>query len=344
MYEMYNGMHAAFNEEIHDLREKMTSFAVNISRSSYVYEDGSVVIPSLYDDRRIISKEYLEDSYLKSFDFLIGDNGKVDDSAILRINDANKKLLSMYASMFANETGSFYGMIIVDGDKKFNPLHPIISMMIVAGEIQLSDSFTIIVYPYKSIEEDFDTYLIEEFASEITELIVEVRETQRLPNIYYRTGNSLETDIKNSIGGIEHLRIPFIETGDRVETAIIPVQLATTSIVYPYYGLILSRGGDGEQYRSRNKFPLLSGNINTGISGAGDTCVGELNSSSFTSLYVLSNMNTNSMFGDDVIGVTYKEFIQACQNVSAEILSVFTIKTSVKKGKQQEVEGDESGE
>ncbi len=319
----FNAVHAAINEEINDVRESVSNEAINNSRASHVYADGSVVLPISDGGLEMIGRDAV-DNNLYYYTRYVGEPGTsfVQDDDIIKVPRANKKLLGAYAKMMAEDSniGKFYGMIIVDNGKKFNPLHPIIAAMIASGEIRLSPSFTLIVYPFREQRGVHDDK-VQEFMEEIVKMMTVIRSAQYLPTISYQPSNSLRTDILNSIQNNGDTNINFSERGDSIQHTVIPVQLATTGIVYPYYGLIMSHRVPGGPYESRHLYPVLSGNIDTMSRRNGQTCVGSLNNYAFSSLYVLSNMNIQSMYFSDVYSIHTDDFIAACQKVSAEFLA-----------------------
>lgn len=235
----------------------------------------------------------------------------------------NKKILGLYANMMCSDEqkGMFYGMTISYDSKKLNPLHPVIAAMITAGEIRLPDEFTIIVYPYAHkafIDDDY----AEEYKKEIIEGITQIREEQHLPSVTYRANGSESSDIQNFTNNSEY-SISFNETGENTQCAVIPVQLATSGVTYPYYGLIMSDRTHRDSYLSTNLYPCLSGNIDVSTNRNGQTCVGELSNSVFASLYVLSNMNINSLYYTDIYTSETLTFVHACQSVSAAFISAW---------------------
>jgi len=327
MVNQLNMIHAAINEEIIDVQEKNTNESVNLSRSSYVYGDGSVVFP-MRDTSSVVPAG--DGSYdhedCMNINELIGEpQSRVRDADILKVPNANIRILAAYAKMFTDDTnmGSFYGMVIVDGGKKLNPLHPVIASMIMTKEIKLSDTFTIIVYPYASGREHVPhETMVDRYSSKIISLISAIRENRYLPEVRYTPGESFrDTARKALLDGVQRCLIPFREGGSEIREALIPVHLATRGIVYPYYGMIKSwKGSTGGAYMSGNYFPMLSGNVDTYSTSGGSTCVGDLSNYSFTSLYVLSNMNILSLYFHEVLTYEYEDFVCACQLVSAGFL------------------------
>ena len=320
MFNQFNAIHASLNEELADLRDKITSVETNDSRGSYFYADGSVALPVHKQDREMIAVRAAHNYDRISWESYLGNDGKVDQSKIMKVK-GSKQTLAAFADMMTTKDniGRFYGMILSYGDKKINPLHPVIAMMIAAGEIVLPEEFTIIVYPYLHRVE-VDMSKVDEYSKELVVMISEIRADQYIPDISYAPSNNLRNDIQSLLTNENHV-VRFRESGVRVVTAVIPVHLATKQIVFPYYGLIRSHSGSGgSSYYSGNLFPCLSGNIDTRGQDGGQTCVGELNNAAFSSLYVLSNMNIDSMYFGDVYTIESDNFIQSCQSVSAAFL------------------------
>lgn len=326
MVNQLNMLHAAINEEIMDVRDKNVNDEVNAARANYVYGDGSVVFPmdSLDDVVPIGDGSYDYEDCGHINDLLGESHSLIRDGDILKVPNANIQILAAYARMFASEEnlGSFYGMVIVDGAKKVNPLHPVIASMIMTKEMHLSGTFTIIVYPYRAGGEHTPSMSrVDAFSSRLISMISTIREERYLPQISYACSESYrDTAQKALLNGLNHCPIPFREGGQEVRGAMIPVHLATRGIVYPYYGMIKSRKSPGSSYASGNLFPMLSGNIDTYSDSYGSTCVGDLSNYAFSSLYVLSNMNINSLYFYKVLTYEFRDFVCACQTVSAGFL------------------------
>jgi hypothetical protein len=211
-------------------------------------------------------------------------------------------------------------MTITFDGKKINPLHPVIAAMITANEISLPETFTIIIYPYYS-KQSISMSNSEEYEGKIVEGISRLREEQHIPSVEYRASNNLHNDVNAFLTNQNH-QINFRENGATVRYALIPVQLATHGITFPYYGLVYSTKDGSDSYRSMNIYPCLSGNIDTAFGGTGNTCVGDLSNYNFSSLYVLGNMNINSMYYSEVFTSESLTFIHACQKVSTAFLKV----------------------
>ena len=325
MIQQFNAIHAALSEEINDIREKITSSTTNDSRANFLYADGSVVLPYRAENslQMIGASRAYGHSFTHFNTFINASGSLVDDNGILKVPGANKKLLATYANMMttSDNIGKFYGMLIMFDEKKLNPLHPIIAAMITAGEIRLPDTFTLVMYPYAA-RRMVDTTYADSYKVDIVSMLTSIRSSQFLPTVSYRAQNNMVTDTRTLVTeDIGRVNVRFQENGESIRNAVIPVQLTTRGIVYPYYGLIESHGGGGNNYTSRNLYPCLSGNIDTQSEGSGQTCVGDLNNNAFSSLYVLANMNIDSMYFSDVYTDGSIDFISACQSVSAEFLA-----------------------
>lgn len=318
-----NALHAAINEEIHNIGESVTSTSANDSRANYLYADGSVVTPIVSrDEMLVIGEVSRRNSDFKLITYLFGTNESiVKDDSILKVSNANIRLLASYANKMHTEwKGRFYGAVIVDGDRKFNPFHPMIALMIAAGDIVLSDTFTLIMYPY-SIDIDIDDDKSEEYFADLASSLTISRSERYLPELRYVAHATEMDNIRSALLHQDSFSVRFLEDGGKIQNALIPVHLATNSLIYPYYGMILSCSETDGSYASTNLYPCLSGNINTRSDSYGTTCVGELSDNAFTSLYVLSNMNTQSMYSSELLPVGIETFIHACQAVSAEFLA-----------------------
>ena len=328
MFKQFNALYAGLNEEISDIRKMNTESNTesNSDRNSFLYKDGSVVLPIESSTWDTIGGEHVNRNSRITYQRLFGaeySDSYVDDEGILKVHKGSKKILASLAAMIVepDNVGKFYGMTISYQNKKLNPLHPVIAGMITAGEIILEETFVIVLYPYK-YKAEVDYERMEEYSKDIVNGITAIRGEQHRPSISYQVTNSELEDIQSFTNNSSH-SIEFREDGRNVNYAMIPVQLATEGVTYPYYGLIFSDRSGGGEYKSKNIYPCLSGNIDTATRYDSRTCLGELSSSVFGSLYVLSNMNVNSLYFSDLFTSETLTFVASCQKVSSAFLGAW---------------------
>lgn len=104
---------------------------------------------------------------------------------------------------------------------------------------------------------------------------------------------------------------------------LIPIQFVSDGLLVPYYGLVLSKGGNGNSYKSRQVGYISSGNIRAGLEGGSnnynDTCTGDNPNNMFSSLYSLNIMNYNSMFNKSLLATGWETQVYVSQYISCMV-------------------------
>ena len=151
---VHNILHGAVNQAIDEMFSGMT---VNDSTTgNYEYPDGSMVLPLSGDtltgqrinirqkstaDGEIAKKIYAEE-LLKQI--TAADNIKRVKGCTIGLAEA---ILAEF-NLEANR-GTLYGLLIVSEEgAKINILHPVVSMMIAAGEMTIPETFTLLIFPF----------------------------------------------------------------------------------------------------------------------------------------------------------------------------------------------------
>jgi hypothetical protein len=134
---------------------------------------------------------------------------------------------------------------------------------------------------------------------------------------------SLCNSIRNGAGSIESAQINFSESGSNPPKVITPLMFVTQGMLFPYYGAVMSRSSGGS-YESRDLMHWGSCNLDhrRDIGGWGGTCTGNLSNSVYSSLRVLTNLNTASAHHTDVISNRgdLKTYVKVAQELSVQIL------------------------
>jgi len=230
--------------------------------------------------------------------------------------------------------GSIYGMIWSSTDNnnfRLNILHPIVVSQLLSGEytdlITLESEGTLYVYEY----EDHSIFKADDaFAEEVIERWVEILSVitteSYSPNTQLRCSTnmgSLCNSIRNGAGSIESAQINFSESGSNPPKVITPLMFVTQGMLFPYYGAVMSRSSGGS-YESRDLMHWGSCNLDhrRDIGGWGGTCTGNLSNSVYSSLRVLTNLNTASAHHTDVISNRgdLKTYVKVAQELSVQIL------------------------
>jgi hypothetical protein len=322
MVSALNIIHAAYNKTIHDEIESMTK---SNSTGVFIYKDGSTVIPvsDIYADAasaKILPKISMEVEGRPNninYERLEHFNSNVK---ILRNQNIHSAVVILEELM---KKKLIYGAILHKGDFRINPFHPVIAYMIALGEITIPEDFSIIIYGNveRTFHEQRDEDRISEYQSEILKIVTNVIQGRTPPKIKVSVTTTPIEAFNAFLINPDEAVITYTESTENMNKIFIPVQLATYGITIPWYGLLVTKRGYGE-YRSLNLFPMLSGNIGLSDDFA-TTCTGNLSNSMYGSLYVLNNMNLNSVYFGDVVSADYLDFAEACREVSIAPLKKF---------------------
>ncbi len=340
---VFNILHSALNQTIDDIRDSAEEN--NKQSGTYLYEDGGVVIPiGNMDDLEPIRvlADTRDRARIKEIDIMDGEVSVFvksirDEDKIIRIPDCTILKLASVSKMMTEEEnkGIFYGvMIVTPKGQRINPFHPSIALMIFSKEIELPETFTLLMYPYpikKTItRKDSDEYL-----DQIVEISGTIHRNKNLPVTTLSPRDTSTMDKERFLSN-QNASIVFDEVSVGIKYSVTPVQLATLGIIIPYYGLIETERTESLQ-NSRNMYPIESGNIiqHTG-SGRGATCTGDLNNAMFGSLHVLFNMNIDSVFFKRTMPIDAHNFVDACIRFSATSLESI-IKDIIERKEKNEI-------
>lgn len=231
--------------------------------------------------------------------------------------------------------GSIYGMIWAsrsDSNFRLNILHPIVVQAIVAGEyselVKLDTQGTLYVYEYKNStpRTKFDDTFAEEVIERWVEILTIISSEGYSPNTQLKCSTnmgSLCNAIRQGSTSLESAQIAFNESGNNPSKVITPLMFVTSGMLFPYYGAVMSRISGG-RYESRDLMHWGSCNLDhrRDIGGWGGTCTGNLSSSVYASLRVLTNLNTGSPHHTDVISTRgdMRTYVKVAQEMSTEIM------------------------
>jgi len=326
-------------EEINSLVDGIISSNTPDKQLAFVNSISEVAIPTtkeieMYFDYSVCKDDSDED-YIDghNIDEL---NKHLLDKNILKATMTPETFKSMLLDIYFSGDKSIYGILIIDDERRYNPLHPVVAEMIHSGEIVLPPVFTIAIYTYRA--ESVSIEFGEHFTQIWDRILDHIRE-----NKYNISGKYAFNGVEGTFSDIRNLDIMFDKTGNMdVPWSIIPIQMQSTGLTYPYYGCIEERCLDYE-YEARQLTPMLSGNIHSSTydpSNYGNTCTGDLPSSVFNSLFCLNNMNNTSLYfhetlHDDYIGFAYTSILY-----SIDLLYKKDIENKLKNDKPKEEETD----
>lgn len=336
------------NEELQDMIKK--NVVIENELLDYINEEGEIAIPLMTNALGgYIFTDYFEvweDSDGETERELNGDSyalieDTIDKGNILKSKMSKENLREILIDMFQNNDTSLYGILVISGKQRFNILHPVTAYLISIGEIILEDTLTVIFYPYKSaLQIRENDYYIDQITKIMNTIIMDMAKAKGSATL--STHPSEVNAICFSDEPFNH-NLEFATTGTVTpKNVLIPVQMMTSDITYPYYGFIHSYS-DGSSYCSQNLCGMASGNLNIYDSYIDDyvsTCTGSEPNNQLRGLFTLSNMNCNSLYSEITTYANFKEWTYANQMYS--IFTLYKDELKPKKKEEQKLGTDEN--
>lgn len=312
----------AIAEDMNDLINGIVSTAVESDeKQPWTNNEGEIGIPLSSIDKLNIFVDYdldEDDERNMNGDYFDTLENMIDTKNIIKMKSTMNELKGILLDIFKNKDTSIYGVIVVDGDCRYNIMHPITSYLISIGEIVLPDVMTIMIYTYK--KDSHNTLENNSYIEDIANIVNIIKTNGYKAKGLIALNQSGSSSISSSRDKyfMDALFKFKAEGNARPEFALIPVQMASYSVAYPYYGAVVSYTS-GSEYYSKNLCGMTSGNINVDANYKDEwcaTCTGSLSNSKFNSLFSLNNMNLNSMFYEKVIHTDIRDWTFACQMFS----------------------------
>mgnify|MGYP003585074355 CR=1 FL=1 len=237
-----------------------------------------------------------------------------------------------FASSLVNEDENnnvLYGVVWTSSvnSSRINLLHPIIAMSTILGHYNKYNTHTGVLTIY-SLSSPKKVTPVEESINRWRDILA-VMDKSVMPGSSIRFGtsrSSLYEKIRSNYGFGNY--VSYSTSGSESLHAIVPIQLYTKAMVYPYYGAVLSvRSNNSAEFKSRNIVSMLTGNIRSGssssVTGFDSTCVGSLSNSRTASLGVLNNMNLDSMYGSRILPTNWYSEAKMAMTMSAHLYNQY---------------------
>lgn len=305
-----NIFNAACAGELADIRNNLTS---ELEEQGIVTEEGDITIP--------VQKEISSRGLFKS-DTNWKDRHYLFDAIKMHTIKKLKCTPTLLRSILSTNgaLASVYGLLIVEGKFRCNPLHPITSLSILKGNIELPSEFTLIIYEYKHKPKMSKDRIVSNI-KDITKVISQITPASDPVSYNVKPSNTFSADYSHLEPATMHsYRISVESHGNNPPEVLVPIQYIASSVVVPFYGLTYTNKSGG-QYNGNNIFPMISGNIQGGFhSSLGTVCTGELANSQYSSLPVINTLNTNSTYYAEVCNTDFKVFVEACKELSCSYL------------------------
>ena len=303
----YNGKEDEKSKELKRVNnEGQVLIPVNVNPMNYAYEMDS------YDTSDGVHEEY----YGKIYD-------RIKYSNILKLDGNIDILKDILIDLFVNKDSSIYGILVIQGNERYNIMHPIIAKMISTGEIKLKETFKIVVYSYVDRYKLRDASTLDSNVERIVDItnMIQSNGYKAKGAIIYENNVNIEEASRQELYNDATFAFSM-EGGARPEYGIAPVQLMSAEIAIPYYGIIGSKT-DGGEYYSVDLAPMMSGNLDRYIGGSTEwwnTCTGDESNRYFKSLFVMNNMNLNSLYYESILDGDFRQWVFDCQMFSIYLM------------------------
>jgi len=319
-----NILASAIAEEMNDLINSFSGKETEDSKGlSRINKEGQVLIPISENPEHLDYKDYKDyfefnenEGYPKTTEY--GEiYSNVEMNTILKI-DGNKEVLqNILLDLFENKDSSIYGILIVQGDQRYNILHPIIANYIITEEIELEETFKIVLYTYKPNCNLSNPTTNDEFIERIVDIVNTINNKGYKAKGITQYNKNININLASKEVSFMNTNFSFNNGKDaRPEYCIAPVQLMSDSIAIPYYGAIACRTTGGA-YNGIHLTPMACGNVSlTKGYDWHEICTGNYSNRKYNSLYVMNDMNIDSLMNSYVLADDWKEWIFDCQMFS----------------------------
>ena len=334
-------------ETVNDIINANMSSVQNRGGGSFINEDGDIYIPlNMPSDP---NQEAIP-RFLKRGDSLTGSNIEFSDFRGRFLSDNittlkfNKSIsLAVLLEQLASDK-TIYGCLLKSGSFIINPLHPMLSFMIVAGLITLPEEGELHIFPYSqegmNKVPNSDSNAMRDYKKEYEKffalapnIILDEQQIRHEPIIDESQLEMISArPLWSELRKVNvRVRRTITSTGDNPGGILVPLQIAADGILTPYYG-VAAIDDPTSSVRGYNLSPMRTGNINRGASRmlerqSGNVCTGDENSSRKSGWLTLSRVNLNSMFYGTIVNTSETfEFVESSKQICKEIWSAVAAK------------------
>lgn len=278
-----------------------------VTSNSVLNSEGYLCLPIKKSSRIITSSTSpsvrVEKLLLNSSDSLLN-VGEVQQIDGVKLKDALHLLINIIDK---DDNGILYGAMFSCNGMFLHLTHIVTATALNKGfykdRITLESVGTLTLFPFKEGRKRFYSKDKDEaLAPVLLSVLQALDESVILPKVTSkRTVSDMSIHIDIHRGNYSNgISIDTSTNLDRDTEVVIPIQFVSDGLLVPYYGIILSKGGNGNSYKSRQVGLICTGNIRASLDGRSndynDTCTGDHPNNMFSSLYSLNIMNYNSMF------------------------------------------------
>ncbi len=230
----------------------------------------------------------------------------------------------------------FYGALFEENGEMYNPLHPLIAKNIIENLNKYSsDEITVHIFTLKKPMGGKNDEVCQTFNEEIINILSFSENTTYIEkdtstitindskvaitrdNMYDIRGEirkCLNYCHRVIIGGGKTVSMNSKENDHNI---VVPLQLVTFGIAFPYYGTLLLKTNDSDGVLGYDISPMVSANI----SKCNTVCTGNLNKLSISGWRSLNHCNLKSPYRKNILRENYEEYITESIKVSVELLS-----------------------
>lgn len=347
-----------FSYESFKLNTSNQNFEVS---SSPLFESAKQLFEKMYaNDKTTVKNVKLQyDNEVNNIDF----NSSMFDTSTISEKISYIDAIKLAHQLYVSSPELIYGMLLHDGNKFINPLHPIITHSfskhykeniknIIADASK--EKYSIIIYTYKNgyksgeiLNDDFlyDDMHEELFANHIYSILALLEQKNE---IYEKKISYVDTSNKNTMfdryGHFEYTS--KCNESSLFNVSLQPVQLVNDGIATPYYGIVAEQNRNGDVY-GYQLAPMLSCNLGRVYlqnrqdsikTSATSVCTGNFPKTSLAGKLSLNHAYLGSAYFKQIMARSAINFAQVSLKISismyAELLELQPINMNFKKQKR----------
>lgn len=331
--------HTMFRSAIYD---EVSNFVAKNTLNGIIETDslvhkGNLSVPVNYLDYNAIHRKYSQPFSRDIFGSIDRLRNKLQGGNIVQCDVSFIDAIHMASRIVVEDTENLiYGVVYTAKNSAYgtkdriNLLHPMIAMAIIDGQYDVYKDSTGVLTIYSFSESQrVNTDRIDSILGNIRDILAIQSQNWYSVQLTNRCATS-NSDLVTACFYYSNMAERYsnyvrIEASAKSPALVLtPIQLYTKAMVYPYYGIIASACfSNGSEYQSINLSPMLTGNIRQIVNSNGDdwnsTCTGDLSSKSYKSLYVMNNMNLNSLYSEKILPAYFYTVARVYMELSSNL-------------------------
>ena len=354
-----NEKHSPFAYESFNLGNSNQSFMIG---ESALFSETTSLLLNMYNTDKDTVHSSLNSSTERNVLKPISLNFRSNDFDVMQIDTkmSFSNTISFIHKFYTDSPGLLYGVLLHNGSKFINPLHPLVAQSMIKSMNQSDDSlskdvYKVIVYTYKDkVKTDFlcnpklNSIFLTQILNTLAMLDVRSSYSEKIVSIDpLRNEATSIFDLQKIVYRTDQLSS---NSGDiHSDLYMQPVQLINSGIVSPYYGIVAEKyptsGSQRGSVLGYQLSPMMSCNVGKPytvitkdgsiVVEAGSVCTGIISNSSHEGRMTLNHANLSSPYFQEVMGAGSYTFadtsIMVSLSIYAELFGLTPISLSMPK-------------